>query len=220
MHLNDSSVFGPDEVRHWGGTKFERYREHVITVVLLGCYIAFFIEQRRALERGMRWDVVLFCAKITLEMFLFMIRRIPRTTAISVRAWTITFFAVFSVMMLRPEEERGWIAIGIPLMQLGLTFHVVTLLSLGRSFGVIPANRGIQRGGTYRIVRHPLYLSIVITLTGYLLCNPSLYNLVAFFTAIALHVFRIREEERVLETDADYARYKGRTRWRLFPLVY
>lgn len=220
MQPKESTIETSDEVYVWRGTSIEQLCEHIVNIVLVGCYLMFFMEQRRALEHGMRWDVVLFSAKITLEMFLFLIRRIPRTTAASPRAWAVTFFAVFSVMMLRPEDNRGWMAVGIPLMQIGLTFHVLTLLSLGRSFGIIPANRGVRRGGTYRLVRHPLYFSIVITLTGYLICNPSLYNVVAFVIGIGLHLLRIREEERVLGLDQGYREYSARVRWRLIPFLY
>jgi hypothetical protein len=34
-------------------------------------------------------------------------------------------------------------------------------LRLGRSFGIVATNRGIQTGGLYRIVRHPIYAAYV-----------------------------------------------------------
>ena len=37
-------------------------------------------------------------------------------------------------------------------------------LSLGRSFGLMPANRGVVSTGMYRLVRHPIYLGYLVTL--------------------------------------------------------
>lgn len=208
-------------VASWSGSAPERLRERLENLTLFVCYVVFLTEQRDALRHGMRWDVVLFIVKISLEMLLFAVRRPPAAFTLSIRAWAITFFSVFSVMMLRPEEPGGvgaeWRQVGIALMQVGLTLHIFALASLGRSFGPVPGKRGVSRRGPYRVVRHPLYLSIAITLSGYVICNVSTYNAIAFTVGIGLHLLRIREEERILALDATYREYSAATRWRLIP---
>jgi protein-S-isoprenylcysteine O-methyltransferase Ste14 len=42
-------------------------------------------------------------------------------------------------------------------------------LSLGRSIGYVPADRGIITSGPYRFVRHPIYSGLFVTLFAFLL---------------------------------------------------
>ena len=60
----------------------------------------------------------------------------------------------------------------------GLRVVIAGKLSLGRSFGLMPANRGVVSTGLYRIVRHPIYMGYLITHVGFLAANPSLWNIV------------------------------------------
>ena len=46
----------------------------------------------------------------------------------------------------------------VALSACGLLVVIGGKLSLGRSFGLMPANRGVVSSGLYRIVRHPIYL--------------------------------------------------------------
>ena len=46
---------------------------------------------------------------------------------------------------------------------IGLAVVIVGKMTLGRSFGVVPANRGVVVGGPYRLVRHPIYTGYLIT---------------------------------------------------------
>ena len=45
---------------------------------------------------------------------------------------------------------------------LGLTLTCYGFWSLGRSFGVVAANRGIKSRGPYSFVRHPIYLGFLV----------------------------------------------------------
>jgi protein-S-isoprenylcysteine O-methyltransferase Ste14 len=98
---------------------------------------------------------------------------------------------------------------------------IIALLSLSRSFGLLPAYRGIKSSGLYSVVRHPLYTAYVISFIGYLINNPSVANaaVIAFGTAFLL-VMRIHCEESLLLEYDDYSRYASRTRWRLIPAVW
>ena len=96
----------------------------------------------------------------------------------------------------------------------------VALLSLGRSFGIVPANRGIKRAGLYRIVRHPIYASELIFHLGYLLTNPSGRNMVLVVLVIAGQVYRLLAEERLLSGDAAYLDYVRSVRYRLVPGIF
>ena len=51
---------------------------------------------------------------------------------------------------------------------------VVGKISLGRSFGLIPANRGIVSTGLYRLARDSIYLGYLITHVGVRGCQSRL----------------------------------------------
>ena len=49
------------------------------------------------------------------------------------------------------------------LSAVGLCLVIAGKLALGRSFGLVPANRGVVASGPYLLVRHPIYSGYLIT---------------------------------------------------------
>jgi protein-S-isoprenylcysteine O-methyltransferase Ste14 len=107
--------------------------------------------------------------------------------------------------------------IGNLLVVVGVVLATGAVMSLGRSFGIEAANRGVQTHGLYRFVRHPIYAAYLPLVGGYLLAYPSWANAIVIVTWIACQVARIWREEAVLRLDAQYQAYVGRVRWRLIP---
>jgi protein-S-isoprenylcysteine O-methyltransferase Ste14 len=103
---------------------------------------------------------------------------------------------------------------------IGASLSLAGLISLGRFFGVRPALRGLATGGTYRLVRHPLYLAYVIQDIGYNLHEWSVGTLSLVAVGWASMIYRIHAEERVLSCNADWANYAGRVRYRLLPGIW
>src|SRR6185437_7366985 len=64
---------------------------------------------------------------------------------------------------------------------LGLCIQISAKVSLGTSFGIVAANRGVKQFGPYRFVRHPMYAGYVLTQIGLLLALPSLHNAALYF---------------------------------------
>jgi protein-S-isoprenylcysteine O-methyltransferase Ste14 len=102
----------------------------------------------------------------------------------------------------------------------GLLVIIAGKLSLGRSFGLVPANRGIVSHGLYRAVRHPIYLGYLVTHVAFLIANPSPWNVALLASADIALVLRAIQEERTLLADPAYAAYQTRVRWRLVPGVF
>jgi protein-S-isoprenylcysteine O-methyltransferase Ste14 len=123
---------------------------------------------------------------------------------------------------MRPagDSALGVEVSGVALQVVGLTVTCVAFLYLGRSFGVVAANRGLKVGGPYRLVRHPIYLSHAITVTGFLVANFSFANLSIYGVLWVCQLMRIQAEERVLSDTGNYAAYRARVRWRLLPGLY
>ena len=106
------------------------------------------------------------------------------------------------------------------MMLAGLFLSFGAKAFLRRSFGIVAANRKVQRGGPYRIMRHPMYAGYVITQLGFFLLNPTLWNACVYLAAWFAMVLRIEEEEKFLSRDEAYCEYKAHVRWRLLPGLY
>jgi len=111
-------------------------------------------------------------------------------------------------------------AIGALLQVAGIAWQLFAKASLRRSFGILPANRGVVSRGAYRFIRHPMYLGYFVTDLGFLLTNLSLYNLLVNIAQLACQVGRIQREERMLSTDERYRAYCSGVRFRLIPRIF
>ncbi|HKC22315.1 MAG TPA: isoprenylcysteine carboxylmethyltransferase family protein [Gaiellaceae bacterium] len=151
---------------------------------------------------------------------LFLTRRSPHELSSRPIAWLAAPIGSFAMLLARPTDG------GLPhgaceAVQLaGLLIALASLGTLGRSFGIVAANRGVKTGGPYRLVRHPAYLGYLISYIGYVAENPSVANVALLCLSTAFQLVRIREEERLLASDAAYETYRRSVRYRLVPLLY
>ena len=99
----------------------------------------------------------------------------------------------------------------------GIAGWAISLIALGRSLGIAPADRGLVRHGPYRFIRHPVYAFEALFFIGWLINVQTAWA--AFIIAIwaALQVGRIIREERIL---GGYNEYRQQVRWRLIPFVW
>ena len=146
------------------------------------------------------------------------------TSAISVRLgdWMLAMTATLAPLMVVFGESR-WpqlLPLCVVLVVCGNLFQIWAKLTLRRSFGIAPANRGIKRGGPYRYVRHPMYAGYLFNHLGVLLMWPSLINLAAYGIGWTAQILRLRAEEELLGQDASYREFMGQTRWRLLPGIF
>jgi protein-S-isoprenylcysteine O-methyltransferase Ste14 len=103
---------------------------------------------------------------------------------------------------------------------IGLGFVIVGKLTLGRSFGIAPANRGVVIRGPYLFVRHPIYAGYLLTHVAFLVANPTPWNTAVIIIADVCLVIRALIEERVLSADAAYQSYCQKVSWHLVPGVF
>ena len=151
---------------------------------------------------------------------LFLVRRPTDVVTRRTLAWVAAPIGSFAMLFARPGGD-GVPHVAAEAVQLGgVALALVSLGVLGRSFGLVAANRGIKTGGPYGVVRHPAYTGYLISYLAYVAENPSLPNLVLLLVGTAFQVIRIAEEELVLAADSAYARYRRRVRYRLIPLLY
>ncbi len=153
---------------------------------------------------------------------LFLLRRPARRVSSVPSDWLLAFGGTWLVLALRPAGQPLF-GLDAPYLALQIVALAGTLLALGvlgRCFGVVAADRGLKTGGPYAIVRHPVYLTYMVGDLGYILQNPSAWNLAVILIATACQLGRIRAEERLLRAEPAYTAYAGRVRFRLLPYVY
>jgi protein-S-isoprenylcysteine O-methyltransferase Ste14 len=75
--------------------------------------------------------------------------------------------------------------------------------------------------GPYALVRHPMYLGVVLMFLGVPLVLGSAWTFVPVAAMTLLLMWRAVLEERLLCRElAGYEEYVKRTRWRIFPWVW
>ena len=157
-----------------------------------------------------------------LVAILTMFRRRTLDVDRSAMALGLTIASVAGPPLLRTSEVGGLLsdAITVAFSAVGLTLVVFGKLALGRSFGIVPANRGIVTRGPYRFVRHPIYTGYLITHLAFLAAHPSLWNAIILLIADVALVARALKEEQTLEKDVQYQSYARRVAWHLVPGVF
>ncbi len=167
-----------------------------------------------------RASVILIVMAEALFAFFVLVRRSADKASFSPWDWITTVGGTVAPFFLRPNQASQDLVAGQIIQVIGACLAVSGVLSLNRSVGLVPANRGIKCTGLYRWVRHPLYCAYTVTNVGYLLSNFTLLNLALVMLALAFQIVRIFNEERFLSQFSAYSEYKLRTRWRLFPFVF
>ena len=151
---------------------------------------------------------------------LLVVRSRPERASHSSWSWFTTVGGTMAPLLLRPGTEASDLAAGQVIQLLGAGLALLAVLSLQRSFGLLPAYRTLRVEGAYRLVRHPVYAAYTIQNVGYLLSNRTLANLAVVVVALLFQVLRVYNEERLLLALPSYRDYAQRTRWRLLPPVF
>lgn len=158
----------------------------------------------------------------TLLMCFFFTRRKSVRTSFRFADWAVPILTLCAAMLLRPTvfiQNSVTFVSGI-LQYVGIAGIIISLLSLGRSFGIIPANRKVVRSGVYRFIRHPMYISEILFYTGFVVGNPTLRNMILIVLVLTGQIWRAISEEALLCSDPSYRVYMQRVRYRFIPGVF
>ena len=104
------------------------------------------------------------------------------------------------------------LAIADLIIVIGLILSVYSLSVLGKSFSLIPQARKLVQTGPYRWVRHPLYISELISTLGVILSDFTILKMCVYPVLIACQIYRALQEERLLAAEfPEYREYCNRT---------
>ena len=165
---------------------------------------------------------LLLLASEALVVVLTLVRRAPAVVDRSVRARVLTGVSILGALLARPAAVAPIApeTVSVTLSAVGLLVVIGGKISLGRSFGLIPANRGIVSTGLYRLVRHPIYLGYLVTHVAFIAANPSTWNIAVLVIGDIALFARAVCEERTLARDEAYRQYQTRVRWRIVPGLF
>lgn len=163
----------------------------------------------------------IWIAGAALMGILSLLRYPPRSSMINVYTLAASAGMLLLPALMRPESQSiGLLAIGgIALELFGVLLTQVARLYMGRSFGILPANRGIVSKGPFASVRHPIYIGWLILAIGYAMSYPSARNIILVIATVPFMFWRIEQEESHLSEDGAYRDYCSQVKFRLVPGV-
>lgn len=147
-------------------------------------------------------QVLLLIAYYTLLVGLYL-ARLPargrdRRPHIAIASFAGTFL-VLVVPLLPSVPRRDWLLLPADALAIvGLAYALWSLAYLRRSFSILPQARGLVTGGPYALSRNPLYLGEILSSWAVFLPILGWAGAVALAVNVALQLYRIRAEERVL----------------------
>jgi protein-S-isoprenylcysteine O-methyltransferase Ste14 len=200
----------------------ERVRELLARSCIVVLFTLLSVNLLGQFLRTGRVTGLLLLAGEALVVVLTVVRRRARLVDRSFAAAAITTLSLAGPPLLRASDVAPVMpdAFTAIVSAIGLMLVIVGKLTLGRSFGIVPANRGVVSRGPYGIVRHPIYTGYLITHIGFVMANPATYNVTVLVIADAALVARALMEERILKRDAEYEGYCQRVGWHLVPGVF
>jgi protein-S-isoprenylcysteine O-methyltransferase Ste14 len=157
-----------------------------------------------------------------LVVLFMLIRRRPTDISQQPGEWLLALAATCAPMLVATGIGHTLVpaVVGVAILMMGMVIQLHAKVTLGRSFGCVPAHRGLKLAGPYRFVRHPMYAGYLLSHLAFLLMNPTLWNLGVYVLCYSLQVPRLWAEERLLSRDPSYQAYRAAVRYRLVPGLF
>jgi protein-S-isoprenylcysteine O-methyltransferase Ste14 len=172
---------------------------------------------------GFNFAWIVANANFILFVATMLVRRAPTRVTPHPLFWFLAFAATYWLFLFGRFADVGvsvcpsWLVFCLSIASFAVS--VWARISLGRSIGLVPAQRGLVTSGAYRFMRHPIYTGIYFSYAALALQNCSVRNVAIFASGAALFVIKSFVEEGFLRQDAEYERYMTRVRWRWVPYL-
>jgi protein-S-isoprenylcysteine O-methyltransferase Ste14 len=162
---------------------------------------------------GNWWSLPLLAHSLLAAILLVMHGRAAKDAP----AWQegVAWASALLPLAVQMTAEVPWLVRVISLV--GMLYSVWGLVSLGRAFDIVPADRGLVTHGPYRFMRHPIYAGELFSVLVMGISQPSIWNVLVMAALAFTLVLRIRWEEKII---GGYARYARVVNFRLIPGVW
>jgi isoprenylcysteine carboxyl methyltransferase (ICMT) family protein YpbQ len=187
--------------------------------------ISFFIAIIPA-ARTLSWSLlglanIVWLSGAAIMGILSFVRTPPRSTMVNARTIAATAGMLFLPCFMRPygRSSGGLALCGVAFELFGIALTQIARVYMGRSFGVLPANRGVVSKGPFSFIRHPIYFGWLVLAIGYAMSYPTARNIRLILITLPFMVWRIEQEESHLSEDPEYRTYEKRVQFRLWPGV-
>ena len=161
--------------------------------------------------------LLLFLLGELLAVVLLLVQR-RGDTAVDIYPISIAFIGTGGALLAIPTGvQLVPDSISLSLIAGGAAVSLAAKAFLGRSFGIVAANRGVKDSGIYRFVRHPMYLGYILSHIGFLTMYFSMPNIAVYAVVWSCFWLRAKEEEKILLRDPEYRAYASKVRFRLVP---
>ena len=193
----------------------------LIERVIVGVMFGYFVYRLMLNYAGDPIASLMIFSEATVVV-LIVFRKFSHTLSRSPLDWFVALGATNAGLLASAAhpDHSGPLALAYALVVTGLFVQISAKIVLGRSFGVVAANRGVKASGPYRFVRHPMYAGYVITHIGFLIALPSLHNFIVYAGGLMIQIARILREERILQQDPVYREFAASVRYRLLPGIF
>ena len=133
------------------------------------------------------------------------------------------FFGPKDVFGLPDKLNQTLWWIGQILFYSGIVIAIWAAILLGPNLTPLPKPKPsgqLIQTGLYKLVRHPIYLGVILVSFGWAGIEQTIYTLVLAFIVLIFFDLKSRQEERWLtQKFSEYAEYKMTTK-KLIPFVY
>ncbi|MGH2541771.1 MAG: methyltransferase family protein, partial [Ardenticatenaceae bacterium] len=142
--------------------------------------------------------------------------------------WVIGQFVLGALIFVAPParvlETVGWLRpVGAVLFVVGALLSLLSAGNLGHNLTPFPkpiAEGQLVESGMYSIVRHPIYLGVLLAAFGWAFWRRSLIGIALSLLLFAFFDAKARHEERwLLEKYPRYSAYQKRVK-KLIPWLY
>ncbi len=135
----------------------------------------------------------------------------------------IQFFLII-LMLLPLSQVVSYKFFGILFFIIGASVGIIAILKQPRdNFNIRPdikENCLLVTDGIYAYIRHPMYLSVIISMLGVLLLKFSILELILYFLLFLNMIIKMFYEENLWHCEgSDYKEYTKNTK-RLIPYIF
>jgi protein-S-isoprenylcysteine O-methyltransferase Ste14 len=191
-----------------------------IMVASVWCYYAY----QGLMNLSTKGNFVLNVALLTRNTGLtlaFLSRRPSRLTSKRIKDWLVAIAGTFVTFLYTTTGTKplspSLAPVAYIVMVIAVFLSAIGVINLGRSFGIVPANRGIKTRAFYAVVRHPIYALYMMFDIGWNLNCFSARNCCVSVLYFLLTYSRAKREEKVLRQDPAYQEYASKTRYMFLP---